>query len=92
MPSSETKFRGKMHPEDFVELHNTAFPSDLYDRLSCSIVSKSVPDGSVPRPGPAENPSDRELFMRTETLSANPFSFSVTIVFCLDQDKLSNQT
>jgi hypothetical protein len=72
-PSSETKFRGKKHPEDPEhpeEVQNAVLPSDLYDRFSTSIEIKS--EGSDPRPGPAENASDRELLIARDQLSANP--------------------
>jgi hypothetical protein len=73
MPLSETKFRGKKHPEDPEdpedpeEVQNVVRPSDLYDRFSTSIEIKSDPESSVGRPGPAENASDRELVIGIET-------------------------
>jgi hypothetical protein len=89
-PSSETKFRGKKHPEDPEgpeEVQNAVLPSDLYQTFSTSIEIKSDPEGSVSCPGPVENASDRELFVGQALYQRIRSSCSALTVFCLCENQ-----
>jgi hypothetical protein len=73
-PLSETKLRGNVHPRDLeCPAQNAFVPSDLYDRVSSSIETKSRPEHSGPVVRLTRMAAeDNSLFIGSDSLSANP--------------------